>query len=81
MPGELLPGWPRRGPREWETVGGQGPATHVLSHSTGRGQGAGKARLQMKETRVNEVPHLPSQRTVGVRPLPALGCVVDPRGY
>lgn len=38
-------GGPAESPREGETAGGQGPSTHVLSHDTGRGRGAGKARF------------------------------------
>ena len=36
-------GGPAESPREGETVAGQRPSTHVLSHDTGRGRGAGKA--------------------------------------
>ena len=79
-PGSSCQGGPAGAPGNGRRSGGQGPATQVLSHSTERGQGAGKARLQVRGARVSEVPHLPSQCTVGVRPLPALGCG-DPRGY
>lgn len=70
---------PLRAPGKGKRLGGRNPRLTSSLTTQGEDRELERPVFADEGARVSEAPHIPLKRTVGVRPLPALGHG-DPRG-